>query len=441
MNEETTPRDLLARAERVGAARGLRGVQRNRVRSGRVERVHGAYALAWVLPVLIYAVLVAVAGWVPAIGMLLVGMVAMYLLVSMVRSPGVFVSLAVVAAAEVVVAMLAPAMTPSGEVITGAVALVAYVLPVTAFMGVQATARSPYGRWMWVLLGSLSAPVSLVLSVLSAPVAVLVGIGWALVVCFLAGGGAAWARMMRARLRSGVVVRAPRRALRAATDLGGSMDDVNIEAGVEGELRTAAHLLDLPSTWTVLHSRDVPGSNADIDHLAVGPAGVFLIDTKDWTGTIASKVQALEGENGPYEAAVPVMDGRLDRLPERLGPTLFEAARVAEALLIEPDAVRVVVAFTDRTNLPDGPQVLHLSDVVDEPTDTVRSVMVHLMAARDVPVWLQAQPPVAWSRRSLVGRWWDRTRGGVTPERQAARDERYMRDMGALADYVLPPRG
>lgn len=36
----------------------------------------------------------------------------------------------------------------------------------------------------------------------------------------------------------------------------------------------------------VLHDRRVPGSKANIDHIVVGPAGVFVIDAKKYEGSI-----------------------------------------------------------------------------------------------------------------------------------------------------------
>ena len=51
--------------------------------------------------------------------------------------------------------------------------------------------------------------------------------------------------------------------------------------GAAGE-RTTAVLLDrLPArTWAVLHDRRVPGSRANLDHLVIGPSGVWVLDTK-----------------------------------------------------------------------------------------------------------------------------------------------------------------
>lgn len=51
--------------------------------------------------------------------------------------------------------------------------------------------------------------------------------------------------------------------------------------GAEGELGTAWMLQALPRKgWHVFHDLAVPGSRANIDHLAVGRTGVWVIDTK-----------------------------------------------------------------------------------------------------------------------------------------------------------------
>jgi hypothetical protein len=54
------------------------------------------------------------------------------------------------------------------------------------------------------------------------------------------------------------------------------------ETGSAGEEVTAARLAGLPQAFFVLHDLHVPGSTANIDHLVVGPSGVWLIDTKSY---------------------------------------------------------------------------------------------------------------------------------------------------------------
>ena len=64
------------------------------------------------------------------------------------------------------------------------------------------------------------------------------------------------------------------------------------EAGAEGERLTAKALAALPAGWVVLHDVHWPGRPlANLDHIAVGPGGVVIIDSKNWTG----KVQVRDG--------------------------------------------------------------------------------------------------------------------------------------------------
>jgi hypothetical protein len=55
--------------------------------------------------------------------------------------------------------------------------------------------------------------------------------------------------------------------------------------GEEGE-RRVAEVLSPVSGIEVLHDRLVPRSRTNIDHIVVGPAGVFVIDAKKYTGGI-----------------------------------------------------------------------------------------------------------------------------------------------------------
>src|SRR3954469_23536842 len=60
------------------------------------------------------------------------------------------------------------------------------------------------------------------------------------------------------------------------------------EAGVVGEERIAGLLAELPAGWSVLHDRrKAPRSPANIDHIAVGPTGVHVLDAKNWTGRLS----------------------------------------------------------------------------------------------------------------------------------------------------------
>jgi hypothetical protein len=57
--------------------------------------------------------------------------------------------------------------------------------------------------------------------------------------------------------------------------------------GAAGERRTARLLSHLEQRgWEVLHDLAVPGSPANIDHLAIGPGGVVMIDSKQYRGRL-----------------------------------------------------------------------------------------------------------------------------------------------------------
>ena len=64
-------------------------------------------------------------------------------------------------------------------------------------------------------------------------------------------------------------------------------DAVAWRRGAAGERRTARLLGPLERHgWAVLHDLAVPGSRVNIDHLVIGPGGVFVIDSKQYRGRL-----------------------------------------------------------------------------------------------------------------------------------------------------------
>ncbi|SDS35105.1 Nuclease-related domain-containing protein [Nocardioides scoriae] len=63
------------------------------------------------------------------------------------------------------------------------------------------------------------------------------------------------------------------------------------DQGADGEVETGAALTELPAAeWTVLHDVVWPGRRrANLDHVVVGPGGVFVIDSKLWSGTVTCR--------------------------------------------------------------------------------------------------------------------------------------------------------
>jgi hypothetical protein len=70
------------------------------------------------------------------------------------------------------------------------------------------------------------------------------------------------------------------------------------QRGVHGERRTARLLNRLTREgFVVFHDLAVPGSPANVDHLVIGLTGVFVIDSKQWTGSVRQGADGLAWHN------------------------------------------------------------------------------------------------------------------------------------------------
>lgn len=59
--------------------------------------------------------------------------------------------------------------------------------------------------------------------------------------------------------------------------------------GAEGERMTARALEKLPTSYQVVHDLPMPRSKANIDHVVVGPTGVFTVETKNYKNGMVIK--------------------------------------------------------------------------------------------------------------------------------------------------------
>ena len=110
-----------------------------------------------------------------------------------------------------------------------------------------------------------------------------------------------------------------------------SPDAVAWRRGAAGERRTARLLAPLERQgWVVLHDLAVPGSQANLDHLVIGPGGIFVIDSKQYRGRLQLDPS-----------------GRLWHSRSPLAPTVravsFEADQAAR-VLPDPHVVAPIVA-------------------------------------------------------------------------------------------------
>jgi Nuclease-related domain len=149
--------------------------------------------------------------------------------------------------------------------------------------------------------------------------------------------------------------------------MGGHVSSLPWMLGAAGEQQTAAQLARLSDTWHVVH--DVQDGRGNWDHVAIGPPGVFLIDSKWFNG----------------EARVEDDVLRSGRIRERGAKYRGQAVRLKEALeretAIAPWVQAVVAVWGE---FPQG--------VVEE------NRVVYLDAS-DLTGWLETRAPSLTSDR------------------------------------------
>ncbi len=76
-------------------------------------------------------------------------------------------------------------------------------------------------------------------------------------------------------------------AISLARDLWGARKSTEAwRKGADGEVLTGRALAKLPAAYVCLHDLGMPGSRANIDHLVIGPTGVFTVETKNFSSPV-----------------------------------------------------------------------------------------------------------------------------------------------------------
>lgn len=115
------------------------------------------------------------------------------------------------------------------------------------------------------------------------------------------------------------------------------------ERGAVGEELLAQRLADLPDTFRVMHDRRIRGTRANIDHIAIGPSGVWVIDAKRYE----DKRPELRIEGGLFRPRVESL-----RIGGRDGTKLVDGVRsqvqrVREALADDAIPIAGVLCFLE----------------------------------------------------------------------------------------------
>jgi hypothetical protein len=149
--------------------------------------------------------------------------------------------------------------------------------------------------------------------------------------------------------------------------------------GAHGERHTA-RLLDRLTRdgYVVFHDLAVPGNpSANVDHLVIGPGGVFVIDSKQWTGSVHQRADGLAWHN----------HYRLDRTLETVR---WEAEAVGRLL----GTHAVALLCVHGAHVHGGG--LHAQGVAIVPASQLRGALGYDRVLSDAEVKLLAT--VAWTR-------------------------------------------
>ncbi|MEJ3404731.1 nuclease-related domain-containing protein [Rathayibacter sp. YIM 133350] len=180
-------------------------------------------------------------------------------------------------------------------------------------------------------------------------------------------------------------------------------------AGALGELRIGARLEHLGPEWTVLHSVPVGRGESDIDHIVIGPTGVFTLNTKhhdDAKIWIGERSLMVNGQKTQYlRNARSERDGAAKRLAEALG---------AEVPVYSAIVIVGAKEWTFRQQ-PEGVAVLRESELlrwlrkrrptsIDAPAVAAAAARPGTWHERGVDVLVEADPHAFAELRAQVNR-------------------------------------
>jgi Nuclease-related domain len=157
--------------------------------------------------------------------------------------------------------------------------------------------------------------------------------------------------------------------------------------GAAGERRTARLLAPLERhRWAVLHDLAVPGSRANLDHLVIGPGGVFAIDSKQYRGRLQ------------LDAVGKLWHGRYPLAPA-VGAASWEADQAAQ-VLPDPGMAVVPIVAVHGAKVPWGKVVIDGVPVVSARRLPSMLCQLPVVLEPERVAWLTAQARVRFHAAS-----------------------------------------
>jgi len=169
--------------------------------------------------------------------------------------------------------------------------------------------------------------------------------------------------------------------------------------GVLGERQTALELALLGPEWTVLHSIPIGERGTDIDHLVIGPPGVFVINSKRHPGRTVTAGGMGMRINGDGVTHVRSISGQVAQVERILSQRCGFAVPV-EGILSFVDVDRVVI----KAPLGQGTGLGRIRAVRDSALVTALRGRREMSDEQVAKVVAAAALPSSWSRRPLPDR-------------------------------------
>lgn len=111
----------------------------------------------------------------------------------------------------------------------------------------------------------------------------------------------------------------------------------NYRRGADGEFCVGNALGLFPDEYNIIN--DLKTDFGNIDHVVVGPSGVYVLDTKNWRGTITADENGELLVNGTPtdKPAIRILTGRVMSIKEKV-KTLCGSDRYIQGVLVFPSA-------------------------------------------------------------------------------------------------------
>lgn len=201
----------------------------------------------------------------------------------------------------------------------------------------------------------------------------------------MAAGGSAAREADESRRHAVVLARAASEQARRAARFG---------RGGRAEAQTAQRLAALsPYDFYFLHDRRWPGTTScNIDHVVAGPSGVFVVDTKDWSGDLHVEVGRVFRGDSPCDDEVDKIRAQADAVREVLADVGLPAIQVRPVIALHGRAFELQSVdgtwVVDSTQLPS--RILrHSKALTQAQVEQVVSALVVALPAAGSP----AAPP------------------------------------------------